>query len=255
MLMSSVPTYCIEGKVTNSFAVPLQELVEIATKLAQLDEALRRAQAFEPHVKSDQAQLWHDISIKSLMWTRSLFTEQQNAALGQMQLAVSTSASHLLTLSGSCDSSPSSEMPLEESPSVGGPATPTIAGPKSFELVGSLRNDLEKMKEYAPERCLIVKRIKRLGLDSPQLLRDCFGKFGQVTEVFAAHSQEKRKTENPRVRAAAIGFIVMQSENEAALALAAGPTIMIGEVSISVQPFSEFSEKSNDGNSPEAVWP
>merc|ERR1719387_2983781 len=108
---------------------------------------------------------------------------------------------------------------------------------------GSLRDDLEKVRCYEMARCLIVRRIKRLGLNSPQILRDRFSDFGTVTEVFVAHSCEKKTLKaklEQRLRPAAIGFVVMDTRQGAAEALRGGSALMVGEMEIAVQPFETF---------------
>ena len=105
--------------------------------------------------------------------------------------------------------------------------------------VGSLRDDLERLKEYDAQQCLIVRRIKRLGLGSPEILRQHFSGFGNVKEMLISHSFEKKsaKCRADRVRPAALGFIVMDSVEGAQAALRAGPTLMIGDVDIEVNIF------------------
>merc|ERR1719199_2138612 len=105
--------------------------------------------------------------------------------------------------------------------------------------VGSLRDDLERLKEYDARQCLIVRRIKRLGLRSAEILRQYFSGFGGVKEMLISHSFEKKsaKCRADRVRPAALGFLVMNSVDGAQAALRAGPIIMIGEVDVEVKEF------------------
>merc|ERR1719152_179664 len=95
--------------------------------------------------------------------------------------------------------------------------------------VGSLRDDLERLKEYDAQQCFIVRRIKRLGLGSPEILREHFSSFGGVKEMLISHSFEKKsvKCRADRVRPAALGFIVMDSVAGAQAALKSGPTVMV----------------------------
>merc|ERR1719387_1982818 len=121
------------------------------------------------------------------------------------------------------------------------PSTPELGAP--VPGAGSLRDDLEKIRCYEMGRCLIIRRIKRLGLNSPQILRKRFSDFGNVTEVFAAHSCEKKTLKaklEQRLRPAAIGFVVMDSCEEADEALRGGASLMVGEVEVTVQPFETF---------------
>lgn len=88
----------------------------------------------------------------------------------------------------------------------------------------SLRHDLEKIKSYPDGRALICRRIKQLGFDSGELMREHFEQYGPVTEVLVAHSITKpsAKRTKGRVRPAAVGFVVMGSQEAVEAALAAG---------------------------------
>lgn len=113
--------------------------------------------------------------------------------------------------------------------------------------VGSLRSDLERLREFDPGCCLIVRRIKKLGLESGQYLREHFELAGSVREVLVAHSFEKpsAKRRNGRIRPAAIGFVAMASEADAAAALLRGQEQVIGEAVVDVQliePFESLEE-------------
>merc|ERR1719183_942939 len=79
-------------------------------------------------------------------------------------------------------------------------------------LVGSLRNDLERLKMYDRERCLLVRNIKKLGLSSQQRLQAHFERYGAVSEVLVAHSFEKpsAKRRNGRICPANKGFVIME---------------------------------------------
>jgi len=105
--------------------------------------------------------------------------------------------------------------------------------------VGSLRDDLERLKDYNAQQCLIVRRIKRLGLASPEILREHLSSFGGVKEMLISHSFEKKsvKCRADRVRPAALGFVVMDSVKGAQAALKAGPTLIIEGVDVEVKVF------------------
>jgi len=116
--------------------------------------------------------------------------------------------------------------------------------------VGSLRDDLERLKEHDAQQCLIVRRIKRLGLGSPEILRKHFASFGGVKEMLISHSFEKKsaKCRADRVRPAALGFVIMDSVDGAQAALLAGPTIMIGDVDVEVKIFESLEQlQQRDG--------
>merc|ERR1719313_3047599 len=79
---------------------------------------------------------------------------------------------------------------------------------------GSLRQDLELLRQRQPEHVIIVRKIKKLGFESPQLLDAHFSQFGEVKELLVAHSHVKPTTKRPngRVRPAALGFVVMDKQ-------------------------------------------
>lgn len=105
----------------------------------------------------------------------------------------------------------------------------TAASSATFETFGegggsSLKADLETIKEYLPGSVLIVRKIKTLGFQSPEMLRKHFARYGAIIDVLVAHSTSKpsAKRVNGRTRPAALGFVVMGSVEEAEAALAAG---------------------------------
>merc|ERR1719198_2610932 len=53
---------------------------------------------------------------------------------------------------------------------------------------GSLRQDLELLRQRQPECVIIVRKIKKLGFESPQILDDHFSQYGEVKELLVAHS-------------------------------------------------------------------
>jgi len=225
----------------------LKNFLEVALKVAQLDEAIMSARASAPSQEDTEAFKWHEVSIKALMWTRSSLLEQQGTALGQLRnYAASQRSSDVPGFSLSATASPLSpaapksradaQVKSSKLPSPSQVGARVAAGEMS---VGSLRDDLERLKEYDAQQCLIVRRIKRLGLGSPEILREHFSGFGGVKEMLISHSFEKKsaKCRADRVRPAALGFIVMDSVAGAQAALHAGPTVMIGDVDVEVKIF------------------
>jgi len=90
----------------------------------------------------------------------------------------------------------------------------------------SLKDHLKVLSELDTcARVLMVRRINRLGLDSPILLKDYFKKFGHIDRVLVAHTQCKVKgahSTTTRVRPAPLGFVIMSTPEEANAALAHG---------------------------------
>merc|ERR1719453_1952588 len=107
---------------------------------------------------------------------------------------------------------------------------------------GSLRQDLELLRQRQPECVIIVRRIKKLGFESPQILDHFFSEYGEVKELLVAHSHVKptAKRPNGRVRPAALGFVVMATPEGAQNAFKAGTDQVIGGVGIELAPFESF---------------
>jgi len=239
----------------------LKNFLEVAMKMAQIDEAIMSARASAPSQEDSEALKWHEVSIKALMWTRVSIAEQQSNALGQLKnLAVSQRPSPPalqpvpLAAPSFSPHATAAPFPVEIQKSRAGAEvrsskllTPAQAGARvaKGELnAGSLRDDLERLKEYGAQQCLIVRRIKRLGLGSPEILRKHFSSFGGVKEMLISHSFEKKtaRCRTDRLRPAALGFIVMDSAESAQAALRAGPTLMIGDVDVEVKIFEPLEQ-------------
>jgi len=86
-------------------------------------------------------------------------------------------------------------------------------GLEEFEKGGTLRTHLEQMNGEDQRCILVVRRINRLGFQSPSLLEEYFQRFGGAKHVFVAHSRVKPSTKRPayRIRPAGLGFVVMGS--------------------------------------------
>jgi hypothetical protein len=95
---------------------------------------------------------------------------------------------------------------------------------------------MQQIAEVDPGSVILVRKIKKMGFSSRRLLRDHFSRFGAVAKVLMAHSRLKG-SDQPRLRPASLGFVVMGSGAEAEHAFAAGPTQEVGGVSIDVLRF------------------
>jgi len=70
-----------------AFTSPMQEFLEAATKLAKLDETVSQLRADAPAADGNQACMWFEVSMRSMMVTRNLFVKQQAEAMKKLQVA------------------------------------------------------------------------------------------------------------------------------------------------------------------------
>jgi hypothetical protein len=116
--------------------------------------------------------------------------------------------------------------------------------PARDDTENSLRTNLKKLAAIDTGRIMMVKKISKLGLNSPQILTDYFSKFGAVTEVYVTHAIDKRADRlKPRVRPASIGFIVMDTAEATSAALSLGTGQDINGVMIFVGTYENVSPK------------
>merc|ERR1719198_195767 len=125
-----------------------------------------------------------------------LWAKTRGASASPQQLSTAQGAALNSFSEPEAERSPEAKTREPEAPP--SPAMSTTEEPAAEEslktqpsVVGSLRNDLQRLREYEVGRCLLVRGIKRLGLESAHKLRGHFQHYGAVTEVFVAHSFEK----------------------------------------------------------------
>merc|ERR1719161_277258 len=204
------------------FAALLADLVGVAAELARMDEMLAQAEASAP--ASAEARKWHEVSVQALVWSREALAERQNNLLVQMKVLSQVGRAAQAVVASSETIAVATCTPTQPE------ATRSLEPPESETAgVGSLRADLERLRGYSKEQCLLVRKIKRLGLESPQKLKAHFERYGAVSEVLVAHSFEKpsAKRRSGRMRPAAIGFIVMATGDAANAILSAGESHMV----------------------------
>jgi len=263
------------AELADTVARSLQQIMAAVTKLSDLDKTLDLAQQMMP-AEDCEALKWHRTSLTAMEWTRNVQSEHVQALLKGLQSAVMAAqlavpgAKANSTSGGACtqslrppppcrppgvfftdenESSPGESEAKEQSDG----SVVDELGEKENVPIGSLRNDLEKIRDRDPSCCLIVRNIKRLGLESSELLRQHFSRLGEVEEVCVAHSFEKpnakrTKHRNGRIRPAALGFVVMASEEDAQAVLAAGSDQTVGQVCVNVRLIEPFDEKSTAGS-------
>jgi len=259
----------------------LQDLLEAALNVARVDESIIDAKGSAPPLDHPDARKWHDVSLRALSWTRTALASQQDSSLRQMleqsknrsKASALTSGMEEILVQATTPLQPD-QLPLsaDTAPFCPGPPgvwivpnlaakesltaqeePPVLSAAAAFAIadlsgIGSLREDLIRLREYNADRCLIVRRIKKLGLASADLLREYFGRFGVVSEVLVAHSFEKKspKCRCDRVRPAALGFIIMETAGEAEAAISAGPSLEVDKVLINVKKFEAFEDTNSD---------
>lgn len=218
------------------FASLLTDLVRVAAEIARMDEMLAQTKASAP--ASADARKWHHVSIQALMWSRETLAEEQKTLLLQLKVLVKAGHTGLARGASTAYATTETRSPTQPQMEHSREAqTRELAGrslclepPESAAaVVGSLRVDLERVRTYEKERCLLVRKIKQLGLESSQKLREHFELYGAVSEVLVAHSFEKpsAKRRSGRMRPAAIGFIVMATGDAANAILSAGESHMV----------------------------
>jgi len=238
------PTGTSTPATPSNVASLLLELTEAASQLARVEMML--AQITESAPEEEGAKRYHDISLQALQCSRKMMFEKQSKCLKDLGALIGSPST----------ATEEKREPLMESAQASTSwkgwgkadieAVPEFVPPVdiSSKLVGSgsLRQDLEFLRERKPEHVLIVRKIKKLGFESPQLIHDHFSQYGEVKELLIAHSHVKptAKRPNGRVRPAALGFVVMVTEEAAKNALKVGAEQMIGAHAIELGSFESF---------------
>jgi hypothetical protein len=233
-------------------ALMLLELVNIAAQLAQIDHMIAQVTGGMPG--TDDAKVWHDISVKALQYSREVLSEKQKSCLRGLRDSFPDAVMEdgaLLVEQADTSVVPEQSLTVKETPTWMGWSKETVQSCPAFVPKiqvdepngGSLRSDLEQLRKYDPKSVLIVRKIKKLGFESPALLKDYFQQYGVVAEILVAHSHVKptAKRPNGRVRPAALGFVVMSSATSAQEALEAGVMHVIRGTNIQLTGFESFN--------------
>lgn len=233
-----------------------RELIKVAGQISKLDAMLEQAQASPPAKNDAEAQQWHSVSVTALAWSRAELARQQKNLLLQLRsslLAVPAlpevaKDTAYVEQKHTCTEVAKDTAHVEQkhtcSEGMVIDQTPEDVGALPPGSVGSLRVDLERLREYNPDCCLIVRKIKTLGLESAQKMESHFEAIGEVAEVLVAHSYERPspKRRNGRVRPAALGFVVMATKEGCDRVIELGEHHSIGDIVVSVQKFEPFGE-------------
>lgn len=118
-----------------------------------------------------------------------------------------------------------------------------------------IATQLSKLQDEDPRKLLIVRKINRLGFNSASILQEHFGRYGNVSKVLLSNSHEKGESTlwPTRLRPSGIGFVLFESVEGAALALAEGAEQIVRGNEIVVRAFekrrpSEGVSGASDGN-------
>lgn len=134
-------------------------------------------------------------------------------------------------------------------------------GHGALAAADTMKVQLQALQLEEPSTIFIARRINKLGFASAELLRLYFQKYGPVKGVYVSHSRVKslrsvggcRPTDAQwRLRAAGLGFVVMQTSEATSQILAEGPRHMVNGVAVQVHIFSRRACSSegaerNDG--------
>lgn len=106
---------------------------------------------------------------------------------------------------------------------------------------GTLRIHLQSLQEEDSKNVLILRKINKLGFESPELLESYFSEFGDVKRVLVAHSHVKpsNRRSRSRVRPAGLGFVVMGSRADIDAVLCMGEQHLVNGIDIQVQSYEQ----------------
>jgi len=241
---SAEPTTSPTPTTTGTVASLLLELTEVASQLARVEMML--AQVTESTPEEESAKRYHEISLQALKCSQKMLSEKQTQCLKDLVALIGSPSKATENQTELISESAPASTTWKGWAKADIEAVPEFVPPGniSSKLIGSgsLRQDLELLRQRQPEHVLIVRKIKKLGFESPQLLDEHFSQFGEVEELLVAHSHVKATAKRPngRVRPAALGFVVMASGEAAQNAFKAGTDQMICGNSIEIAPFDSF---------------
>jgi len=236
----------------------LAEFAGIASQVASVDAVLAKtAQAAPP--AGSEAEHWHELAARTTRWSRHALVDRQRRCLVQLRAAVEAAQPP------KCAPSPTPPAPpapaavsaqthavrgLPSAPRHGTSERPAARARRSITADGdkSMKKGLEALRDCDADRVLIVRKIKKLGFESPERLKQHFSQFGGVQDVHVANSMMKPSLKRPtgRLRPAALGFVVMEAAEGAQAALAHGSSHSVCSAQIEVCHFSPFKDSGDD---------
>lgn len=108
-----------------------------------------------------------------------------------------------------------------------------------------MRSHLRDLQTVDSSRILLLRKINRLGFDSPRMLEDHYKNYGHVERVLVAHSHVKSPYRRyvKRLRPSGLGFVVMSTIAEVDAILADGAEQMVAGALIKVQRFERRGDE------------
>lgn len=108
-----------------------------------------------------------------------------------------------------------------------------------------MRSHLRDLQTVDSSRIVLVRKINRLGFESPKMLEDHYKKYGCVERVLVAHSHVKSPYRRyvKRLRPSGLGFVVMSTIAEVDAILKDGIEQLVAGAMIKVQRFERRGDE------------
>jgi len=97
---------------------------------------------------------------------------------------------------------------------------PTAQAAPDVDL--SMRSQLQDLQNVDCDHVVRLRKIHKLGINSPAILEAHYSQYGKVQSVCVPHGTVRPRIGGRRVRPSGLGFIVMSEASEAQAILAAG---------------------------------
>jgi hypothetical protein len=160
--------------------------------------------------------------------------------------ATPTASGHWVTNEQPSESLPASSASEEEAEEV---PVNSETQPRKESGVPDLENNGDTLRmhlqilqeEEDPKNVLILRKINKLGFESPELLESYFSEYGEVKRVLVAHSRVKqcKGRARSRIRPAGLGFVVMGDRADIDAVLCMGEQQLVCGVPIQVQSYEQ----------------
>eukprot|EP00927_Polykrikos_kofoidii_P026574 TRINITY_DN23638_c0_g2_i1.p1 TRINITY_DN23638_c0_g2~~TRINITY_DN23638_c0_g2_i1.p1 ORF type:complete len:600 (-),score=81.05 TRINITY_DN23638_c0_g2_i1:103-1902(-) len=110
----------------------------------------------------------------------------------------------------------------------------------------TISSHLRLLRETNQNCVVIVRKINRLGFESPTSLKEHYSKYGTVENVLVSHyrvksTRSQKRVLSSRLRPSGMGFVVMSRPEEVDLIIADGAHQTVASVNIVVQRFERKS--------------